>query len=241
MIASAPWCRTGVPGVGPRGLEPRKAWLLRYGGKISSEWFYSKALQILDEDPDLYHGADRLIEAADWVVWQLTGAETRNNCTAGYKAIWSKQDGLPPNAYFAALDPRFERVVDEKMSRRISFVGERAGGLTERAAGWTGLTEGTAVAVANVDAHVSVPAATVTGPGDDGRHYGHKHLPHGPRGAHRDRRGQVRGGGGRNRARVVRIRGGAICRETGFRPGTTARSHPDRSSIHLLARWRPWP
>ena len=62
--------------------------------------------------------AGRLIEAADWVVWQLTGVETRNNCTAGYKAIWSKRDGFPPDAYFAALDPRFEHVVDEKMSRR---------------------------------------------------------------------------------------------------------------------------
>ena len=143
----------------------REAWLPRYGGKISSEWFFSKALQILDEDPDLYDAADRLVEAADWVVWQLTGVETRNNCTAGYKAIWSKQEGFPSDAYFAALDPRFERVVEDKMSRRISVVGERAGRLSEIAAGWTGLRAGTAVAVANVDAHVSVPAATVTKPG----------------------------------------------------------------------------
>ena len=95
----------------------RRAWLPRYGGKISSEWFYSKSLQILDEAPDLYRAADRLIEAADWVVWQLTGVETRNSCTAGYKAIWSKADGFPAADYFAALDPRFARVVDEKMSR----------------------------------------------------------------------------------------------------------------------------
>jgi L-ribulokinase len=140
-------------------------WLPRYGGKISSEWFYSKALQIVDEAPEIYRAADRLIEAADWVVWQLTDIETRNTCTAGYKAIWSKRDGFPSDAYFAALDPRFERVVDEKMSREITPIGERAGELTERAAGWTGLRPGTAVAVANVDAHVSVPAATVTQPG----------------------------------------------------------------------------
>jgi L-ribulokinase len=145
--------------------ERGEAWLPRYGGKISSEWFFSKALQILDEAPEIYAAADRLIEAADWVVWQLSGLETRNNCTAGYKAIWSKRDGFPPDAYFAALDPRLERVVDEKLSRRIDFIGERAGGLTERAAAWTGLRPGTAVAVANVDAHVSVPAATVTEPG----------------------------------------------------------------------------
>jgi L-ribulokinase len=145
--------------------ERGEAWLARYGGKISSEWFFSKALQILREAPDVYARADRLIEAADWVVWQLTGVETRNNCTAGYKAIWSKRDGFPDDAYFAALAPRFERVVDEKLSRRIAPIGSRAGGLSEQAAGWTGLRRGTPVAVANVDAHVSAPAATVTGPG----------------------------------------------------------------------------
>ena len=51
-----------------------EAWLDRYGGKISSEWFFSKVLQILDEAPEIYAAADRMIEAADWVVWQLTGA-----------------------------------------------------------------------------------------------------------------------------------------------------------------------
>ena len=75
--------------------ERGEPWLPRYGGKISSEWFFSKGLQILREAPHVYRAADRLIEAADWVVWQLTGVETRNSCTAGYKAIWSKQDGFP--------------------------------------------------------------------------------------------------------------------------------------------------
>ncbi len=142
-----------------------ETWLDRYGGKISSEWFFSKVLQILDEAPQIYAAADRMIEAADWVVWQLTGVETRNACTAGYKAMWSKREGFPKGEYFAALDPRLADVVDTKMTREILPVGRRAGGLTEQAAAWTGLLPGTAVAIANVDAHVAVPAATVTGPG----------------------------------------------------------------------------
>ena len=96
------------------------------------------------------------------MIWQLTGVETRNSCTAGYKAMWSKREGFPPDEYFKALDPRLENVIDEKMSRQISPIGEKAGELTAQAAGWTGLKPGTAVAIANVDAHVSVPAATVT-------------------------------------------------------------------------------
>jgi L-ribulokinase len=136
--------------------------LERYGGKISSEWFFPKAWQILNEAPEVYAAADRLIEAADWVVWQLTGVETRNSCTAGYKAMWSKTEGFPPDEFFAALDPRLESIVDDKMKREILPLGAKAGEITAQAAGWTGLKVGTAVAVANVDAHVAVPAATVT-------------------------------------------------------------------------------
>jgi len=142
-----------------------EAWLRRYGGRISSEWFFSKSLQILDEAPAVYRAADRLLEAADWVVWQLVETETRNACTAGYKAIWSKSDGFPERDYFASLDPAFADVVDDKMSRDIRPLGAPAGALSIEAAGWTGLRAGTPVAVANVDAHVSVPAVGVTAPG----------------------------------------------------------------------------
>ena len=141
--------------------ERGEAWLARYGGKISSEWFFPKALQILNEAPEIYRAADRLLEAADWVIWQLTGVETRNSCTAGYKAIWSKQEGFPSPDFFAALHPEMRDIVAEKMSETILPLGAKAGGLTAEMAAATGLPEGIAVAVANVDAHVSVPAATV--------------------------------------------------------------------------------
>jgi len=141
-----------------------QTWLDRYGGKISSEWFFSKALQILQEAPEIYHAADRLIEAADWVVWQLTGAESRNACTAGYKAMVQGGD-FPPAAYFAALHPDFANVVDSKLSRQFATLGDKAGGLSEQAAAWTGLPVGTTVAVANVDAHVTAPAVKATEPG----------------------------------------------------------------------------
>jgi L-ribulokinase len=106
-----------------------------------------------------------LIEAADWVIWQMTGRETRNSCTAGYKAIWQKGEGFPSREYFAALHPDMADIVDTKLSREILPLGAKAGGLTAQAAGWMGLRPGTAVAVANVDAHVTVPAANAAAPG----------------------------------------------------------------------------
>ena len=107
-------------------------WLELYGGKISSEWFFSKALQILDEAPEIYVAADRMLEAADWVIWQLTGQETRNSCTAGYKAIYQKEEGYPSKEYLGALNPDFADVVETKMALEISPLGAKAGGLTPR-------------------------------------------------------------------------------------------------------------
>jgi len=145
--------------------ERGESFLDRYGGKISSEWLFPKIWGTLSKAPEVYEAADRFIEGADWIVLQLTGQERRNSCTAGYKAIWSKREGYPGDDFFAALDPRLRHVVDEKLSREIYPLGERAGGLTQEIADLTGLRPGTAVPVGNVDAHVSVPAATVVEPG----------------------------------------------------------------------------
>ena len=144
--------------------ERGEPWIGRYGGKISSEWQFAKGLQLLEEDPDVYQQADRWIEAADWIIWQLCGTETRNTCTAGYKGIY--QDGHYPSADFlGALNPGFASFAEDKLAHPVSPLGTRAGGLTAEAAGWTGLPEGIAVAVGNVDAHVTPPAANAIAPG----------------------------------------------------------------------------
>ncbi|PWQ88572.1 ribulokinase, partial [Enterococcus faecium] len=54
-----------------------ESWLPRYGGLISSEWEFAKALEILDEDPEVYGAIDKFVEAADWIVWQLCGTYVR--------------------------------------------------------------------------------------------------------------------------------------------------------------------
>ena len=144
--------------------ERGEPWIGRYGGKLSSEWQFAKGLQLLAEDPGIYARADRWIEAADWIIWQLTGTETRNACTAGYKGIY--QDGhYPSQEFLGALDPRFATFAADKLEHPIMPLGARAGSLTGPAARWTGLPAGIAVAVGNVDAHVTPPAAAAAGPG----------------------------------------------------------------------------
>lgn len=142
-----------------------ESFLKRYGGKISSEWLIPKIMQILDDASDIYASAYKFMEATDWVTYMLTGNERRNSCTAGYKAIWSKREGYPSNEFFKALDSRLENLVDEKLSRDIYALGGKAGELTEEMAKLTGLCPGTAVGIANVDAHVAVPAVGIVEPG----------------------------------------------------------------------------
>lgn len=141
-------------------------WLALYGGKVSSEWAIPKVWQVLDEAPEIYDEADRFIEAADWVTWQMCGKEIRNSCCAGYKGMWNKKKGFPSNEFFKALDPRLENVIDEKFSRDILPLGTKAGEVTADFAALTGLKEGTAVAVPIIDAHVFVPAVGITKPGE---------------------------------------------------------------------------
>ena len=140
-------------------------WLARYGGRYSSEWFFSKVWQILNEAPEVYEAADRMIEGGDWLIWQLTGRETRNLSAAGYKAIYDKRAGFVSREFLAELDPRLEDVVAEKMMRKVSPLGEKAGELTRGMAELTGLRAGTPVAIATVDAHASVPAAGIADAG----------------------------------------------------------------------------
>ncbi len=117
----------------------------RYGGKIDPEWFFPKVWELYDDASSIYNASDRIIEASDWIVWQLTGVETRNLCAAGYKALWSKNEGFPLETFFSAMDPHLANVVDKKMKRAITFGGTNWGA-HRRAAEWMGIKPGIPVA-----------------------------------------------------------------------------------------------
>ncbi|MEY4390646.1 MAG: putative L-ribulokinase [Actinomycetota bacterium] len=144
--------------------QRNESWLPRYGGQISSEWELAKGLQVFEEDRGVYDSMYKFVEAADWIIWQLCGTYVRNACTAGYKG--NLQDGeYPSEAFFEALSPGFGSFAKDKLTHTIGQLGAKAGGLTREASEWTGLPEGIAVAVGNVDAHVTAPAAKATQPG----------------------------------------------------------------------------
>ena len=145
-------------------LARGERFLERYGGRISSEWYFPKLIELWLEDRELYDSCHGFIEATDWIVWQLTGSERRQSCTAGYKAMWSPDSGLPSREYFEAAYPGFD-TPGEKLGHEFVPLGTRAGSLTPDAAKAIGVPESVAVAVGNVDSFVSVPGCGVERPG----------------------------------------------------------------------------
>lgn len=142
-------------------LERREKFLAFYGGKVSSEWSLPKMLQILNEAPEIYRAADRIIEAGDWVVWRLTGNETRNTCAAGYKGFWNHESGYPNREFLGALHPDFADAVETKLRGSLVAPGRSAGWLTPAMAAELGLSPETAVSAATIDAHAGVPGCGV--------------------------------------------------------------------------------
>ncbi len=145
-------------------LERGEEFLQRYGGRISSEWFFPKLIELWLEDRAVYDAAAAFIEATDWIVWWMTGVQRRQSCTAGYKAFWSEQEGLPPRAYFEAAYPGYPDPA-EKLGTSFVPLGTRAGSLRGELAARLGLPGEVAVAVGNVDSFVSLPGSGVEHPG----------------------------------------------------------------------------
>lgn len=157
------------------GARRNEYFVQAYGGRYSSEWFFSKLLETVNHAPEVYHAAERYLEAGDWIVWQLCGRERRGLSAAGFKAMWvyprsagkaGEPDAMPfdypSSAFLSALNPLLKNAVREKLSGDLHQPGTRAGGLTSMMAARLGLREGTPVAVGNIDAHVAVPACGVT-------------------------------------------------------------------------------
>ncbi len=146
--------------------DRHEAFIKRYGDQITSEWMIPKIMEILTEDPDLYNDAYRFIEGGDFIVSHLIGEESRSACQAGYKALWHQKEGYPSKAYFKALDPRLEHVIEEKMGSMVKPVGTMAGRLTDQMAKALHLVPGIPVSTAYIDAHSAVPALGITTPGN---------------------------------------------------------------------------
>lgn len=139
-------------------------WYAQFGSAISGEHYLPKVTQLAAEAPHLYREAARIIQMGDWLVWRLTGQETRGYCCAAFKTFYRKDRGDVSREFLSSVHPLLSDL-NQKQPAPVLHDGCRAGVLTEEAAQWLGLRPGTAVAAAGVDAHVTVYGCHIHQPG----------------------------------------------------------------------------
>ncbi len=129
------------------------------GGIYSSEWFWSKLLHIVREDEKVRKHCYSLVEHCDWIPFLLTGGNNlrqmkRSVCAAGHKALWAKEfNGLPPNEFFASLDPLLDGFTSKLFSE--TYTSDRtAGHLSKEWAEQLDLSTNVIVGVGAFDAHM---------------------------------------------------------------------------------------
>ncbi|MDP9806606.1 FGGY-family pentulose kinase [Trueperella bonasi] len=121
------------------------------GGTLppTAEWFPFKAAWLRENEPELYKKAYRLVDAPDWLTYQLTGRWTVNINTAAHRAYYDRDNGgWPVDLYEeAGAGDVFDKIPED-----VVDLGVHIGGLTKWAAEALGLLPGTPVAQGGGDA-----------------------------------------------------------------------------------------
>lgn len=145
-------------------IEKKISWFDHYGYNVSSEWLFPKLLQIFEEDREVFEAADCFLEAADYIVYILTGRITRNLSTLGVNAFYSSTQGYPDSMLLEAFSEGFGSVL-QKLGGRALPVGTRAGTITKNIAALLGLPENVVIAAGHGDSEIVAAGLGITEPG----------------------------------------------------------------------------
>jgi L-ribulokinase len=129
------------------------------GGIYSSEWFWAKAIHILESDSAVAGAAVTILEHCDWIPAVLTGTNDlrrfkRSRCAAGHKALWHAEfGGYPSDAFLSKLNPKLP-AIKETFGTETFTSDTPFGTLSPDWALKLGLSPETTVAVGAFDAHM---------------------------------------------------------------------------------------
>jgi L-ribulokinase len=129
------------------------------GGIYSSEWFWAKLLHILRQDAAVREACYSFVEHCDWIPYLLTGGKDigtlkRGICSAGHKALFAEDfGGLPPNEFFASLDPILENYTSRLFTKTYT-ADQAAGHLSSEWANRLGLSTDVVIGIGAFDAHM---------------------------------------------------------------------------------------
>lgn len=134
------------------------------GGIYSSEWYWSKAAYIAEQDAEVNEAVHTWVELCDWIPALLSGTTNpniikRGICGAGHKALWHDSwGGLPSQDFLSAISPTLDGMRD-RYSKVVYTSDKEAGKLTKEWAERLGLNEGITVAVGEFDCHMGAVGA----------------------------------------------------------------------------------
>ncbi len=141
--------------------ESGEPWLKQNGGKVFSEFYFPKLLQIAIEAPEVFDATEYFAEAGDYVAYLLTGRFSRSANFLGVKAFWTEENGFPDERFLNRLHPEFGTKSKKMLRGSVSPTGTAVGYLTKEFSEKLGLSERTAVATPVIDAQASIPSAGV--------------------------------------------------------------------------------
>ncbi|MCA9604311.1 MAG: FGGY-family carbohydrate kinase [Myxococcales bacterium] len=127
--------------------------VLRYvGGTMSPEMEPPKLLWLKEQLPATWSRTARFLDLPDFLTYRATGVDVRSLCTTVCKWTYRGDEERWDDGFFAEVGLG-DLVGYDRIGTRVRPMGERVGGLSERAAAELGLAAGTPVGVSIIDAH----------------------------------------------------------------------------------------
>ncbi len=137
--------------------EQNRPYLDWYGGSISSESLFMKAIEAFERDREVYDNTACFIELADYVTSLLTGKPTFSRPLMKSKAFYDPKTGYPDADFLRAIDPDLvglpNKLTYAFKDRIVAIPGEAAGKLCPEMTKKLGLPSGIAVSAGTADSY----------------------------------------------------------------------------------------
>lgn len=122
-----------------------------YGGAVNCEWALPKLLETYEEAPEIFAETYRFCDLGEWLTWQLTGEPVNSLYSAGFKGMWTPEEGFPQRDILNQLADGFGEAFYSSFAGAVSEYGEPCGYVSSEMAVLLGIPEGVPVAAPNGD------------------------------------------------------------------------------------------